>query len=500
MKIHPFIAGIVLTCGLIFVWPMFTTDARTPAERWLYSVFTVQDHLVDQTQSYELTSQPGRLLVISGSNALFGFDGHLLEDKLDRPVINLSSHAGFSFDFHLNRVLPMIQPGDWVLAPLELELYHIRPLSNWRHEQNLIWMETHYPQGSMIDEFSRRWSASSEVMSSIAVTRLLAGRRDLVNMDDSQIVTNWEEGWGNLDANTNRIYHYLSLDKWGFIYLPEELSGRGLDHALNEGTYPRAPKGEELDETIRALRQFQKAVEDRGGRFLLTWPNLMDTQGTGEFGVNRGDVGEWLSMAEAFQSENLTFICDMNHSLLRPTAFSNSRYHLNAWGSTQRSWQLIDCLAEEGLIELDDLGVAETQTEWERVLDSRISRGGALMNWEQRLVDLKALSIALEDYFQDHGAYPVSSRWSGVTSNFGPSGPDWIPGLAPDYIVALPRDPAHAERDNGDYLYRSNGADYKLISISRDDIDEISQMASDRIDPRRADSSFGFWSAGSQEW
>ncbi|MFA6492944.1 MAG: hypothetical protein WCV58_02310, partial [Patescibacteria group bacterium] len=38
----------------------------------------------------------------------------------------------------------------------------------------------------------------------------------------------------------------------------------------------------------------------------------------------------------------------------------------------------------------------------------------------------------------------------------------WIPGLAPEFISVLPRDPK--ETSNKCYLYRSNGTDYTLLA------------------------------------
>jgi len=56
----------------------------------------------------------------------------------------------------------------------------------------------------------------------------------------------------------------------------------------------------------------------------------------------------------------------------------------------------------------------------------------------QRKQELKAVATALLLYYQDYGEYPTCP--SGCTSESG----NWIPGLVPDYIKSLPKDPNQA--------------------------------------------------------
>jgi prepilin-type N-terminal cleavage/methylation domain-containing protein len=92
----------------------------------------------------------------------------------------------------------------------------------------------------------------------------------------------------------------------------------------------------------------------------------------------------------------------------------------------------------------------------------------------RRRSDLKQLQIAITAYYDTNSAYPstggawYSSETGDAVSN---NGGNWIPGLAPKYIDALPRDPLGVTSIpscsgwKAAYLYRSDdGHGYKILS------------------------------------
>ncbi|PIR57564.1 MAG: hypothetical protein COU72_00275 [Parcubacteria group bacterium CG10_big_fil_rev_8_21_14_0_10_41_35] len=85
------------------------------------------------------------------------------------------------------------------------------------------------------------------------------------------------------------------------------------------------------------------------------------------------------------------------------------------------------------------------------------------------------MELAVRLYKAQNGRYPSSCRgdnmWGGNVDGEGrweykcPTGTEYIVGLVPDYIAALPSDPKGVSGTG--YLYESinNGADYKIMSI-----------------------------------
>jgi general secretion pathway protein G len=90
-----------------------------------------------------------------------------------------------------------------------------------------------------------------------------------------------------------------------------------------------------------------------------------------------------------------------------------------------------------------------------------------------RKSDLKALQLAIETYKSQNGSYPAncesatSTKWAGPGPQPGSfaSCDDYIAGLVPDYIAALPTDPNQEQTNGVGYLYKTNidHSAYKVI-------------------------------------
>ncbi len=82
-----------------------------------------------------------------------------------------------------------------------------------------------------------------------------------------------------------------------------------------------------------------------------------------------------------------------------------------------------------------------------------------------RKTSMKELQLAIEFYKAQNGVYPAqgnAAAWSGGTSGAYNAGVNYIVGLVPDYIPALPFDPSPTPADRG-IIYRTDGTDYKLL-------------------------------------
>lgn len=111
----------------------------------------------------------------------------------------------------------------------------------------------------------------------------------------------------------------------------------------------------------------------------------------------------------------------------------------------------------------------------------------------QTLADLNAIVSALGAYHDDHGKYPVSVGFDGLYTAWGESGPDWIKGLAPAYIKQLPRDPRHVEFPEIQYLYCSDGKNYKLLAHNGPGKKFMADFYPEVADPVRNGYAYGYW-------
>jgi len=114
--------------------------------------------------------------------------------------------------------------------------------------------------------------------------------------------------------------------------------------------------------------------------------------------------------------------------------------------------------------------------------------------------DIRSLSLALEMYYDSNGSYPSSQGgagpWDGYYTCWGDSTPNWIPGLVPTYISVLPREPRNTTDCSSQYIYNSNGTDYKLIYHSPEDCAGVVAQYPSLADPARVCWAYGIYTPG----
>jgi prepilin-type N-terminal cleavage/methylation domain-containing protein len=95
-----------------------------------------------------------------------------------------------------------------------------------------------------------------------------------------------------------------------------------------------------------------------------------------------------------------------------------------------------------------------------------------------RRQSLQQLQTALSIYFNDNGAYPITTptkvfvegNCAGVANppwivkDYGPAG--WIPGLVPTYISVLPGDPTPDKNIYRCFTYKSDGVSYVVSAYN----------------------------------
>jgi hypothetical protein len=91
-------------------------DVPTAMSRWVFDAYQLKTRAAQTT-----TGQ--RILILAGSNALFGIDSGLLESTWQRPVVNLSLNAGLGLPYILDFSRHVARAGDIVLLPIEYGLY-----------------------------------------------------------------------------------------------------------------------------------------------------------------------------------------------------------------------------------------------------------------------------------------------------------------------------------------------------------------------------------------
>lgn len=114
-----------------------------------------------------------------------------------------------------------------------------------------------------------------------------------------------------------------------------------------------------------------------------------------------------------------------------------------------------------------------------------------------RVEDLIKIRIGLETFNQTRGSYPGSSGQRFSTE--GKRGPDWIPEIRSVVPAALPMDRREGDDPDLQYLYITDGADYKILAQSPENCEAVQKWLPEMIDPVRGCDAIGYWTAGGKE-
>ncbi|MDX1293237.1 MAG: hypothetical protein R3265_10520 [Hyphomonas sp.] len=455
----------------------------------------VQDTVLEQ-------SEGARIVLISGSNSLFGVDAQVMTRKLGRPTVNFGTHADFTIRFHADRLRGKLEPGDIVVAPLEYIAYFREATTDFEQEQLLVWARLAKPQdltGKLL-VFRDVWGTPMETILSIGASRLLAEHQPLEFETTEALVDALKSRPHGVATNAKRRMTWKNLGLDGNIVLPKRTwqKVRDVYKESVEDKYitdPDAVFSKNFGEEIEYLR---KVVERQGAKLYLTSPNSMVMQSGEESLARRRRLNERLP--DELAVHGIEFICDPEASYLPVNYYLDTDYHPNAWGAAFRAIQLSKCLQGvmgKGTQETSALANAKAF----EIARARREVVRARYDFEKPVYDLVRITEALFEYEADHGAFPQSTNWDGYVSNWGRSGGElWIDGLAPDYIKALPRDRRQVLAPNQQYLYKSDGKDFKLLSHDPVDCNMISKVEPGLIDPKRSCKAIGFWTQGAKAW
>lgn len=116
-----FIAALLSLLWLIGIkWQL---GVPTPGSRWVSEAYQLKLAAANNTKG-------PKVLIVAGSNAMFGYDSRRLSNYYQRPVINLAVNAGLGLPYILYSARQTAKAGDIVLLPLEYALLVNEPTFN----------------------------------------------------------------------------------------------------------------------------------------------------------------------------------------------------------------------------------------------------------------------------------------------------------------------------------------------------------------------------------
>ena len=176
IRIASFLTGICTALALVYFSPFLLKDNPAIGSYWIAKLLTYQDQLLA-----EKTSKP-RLIVIGGSNGLYGFDGNYLEKYSNYQVVNLAIHLGFDLSFTERRLRGHLRQGDVVIATIEHPTYRRDSTTSFQQEQNLLWLERFFHYDTPVERLRENLQTPTEIYARLAWDKLTGQPRNLTGL------------------------------------------------------------------------------------------------------------------------------------------------------------------------------------------------------------------------------------------------------------------------------------------------------------------------------
>lgn len=324
-KVFLLLLLIVLQFAILFFLWWVTIGRSEKVENELELTYIIKNNRLVSLES-------PRLIIISGSNSLFGINSEVLHEKTGFNIVNLGSHAGISLEFHVHNVVKHLKRGDVVLMPLEYEYYFRSSLSSSFEAQNYhSWGSEFLKDLNYIDKVLFFFKTKPEIYlkkffynyQKIDVVGFLSKRKL-----DTSVYKSWKG------------YNSASINNFGDILSDVGPTSGFLDYKKNG--IPYLSKYSLSDIKIDSIVEAKKIIEKSGAVLYLTHPVSVSNS---LFDLDSQENTELVNSFETILIEKgLNFICDVHDSHMHIDYFFDTHYHLNRLGADIRSNKLAGCL------------------------------------------------------------------------------------------------------------------------------------------------------------
>jgi len=111
-----FFLGLFFAFG-VWAFLLYSVAHRpTKTSQWIHDAYEKKEQLAANIKEK-------KIVIVAGSNALFGINSKLLQEALKMPVLNGSVNAGIELPCILEMAKPLLRDGDIILMPLEYPMY-----------------------------------------------------------------------------------------------------------------------------------------------------------------------------------------------------------------------------------------------------------------------------------------------------------------------------------------------------------------------------------------
>lgn len=300
--------------NLIIIYPtLFYYQLGVPVEdtRYLAEWIALKNEYAN-----EITER--KILIISGSNTLFGISAQEIEKECNIPTVNMGSHAGLGLKYILDNARPYIRDGDIVLLPLEYVHYEEIQSFQGEYLSYVMARDVPYFQKMKLTEKIRFiFSVSPDRIVQGIKEKYLPAKKRIGEYDSIYLNKN-----GDMENNKNN-------KKLEDNALKAQIKGTLFKNNILPS-----------DDSQKCLLDFLKYCNDRKVMVFVTYPAYLYS----DKNFKGNDLVALNNINKFWEKNNVTVLGTYNQFLYDSGDFYDTVYHLNNEGRKKRTKTIINYL------------------------------------------------------------------------------------------------------------------------------------------------------------
>jgi len=293
-----------------------------------------------------------KLIVLAGSNGMFGINSNVLEKRMQRQTVNLALHADLDISFLYQQADDLLAEGDLLVMPLEYSYYESSDSFNISFVRYMMaWGNEIYLKNLSLLDYLGFIKAVPKLevwlgLVSPSNFKRLDRTKEVLYPGPDVIV---REVLRN-NKRRNRVvfsgYSHNSLNLNGDIMASRstQQSVRDIVSLPEKHDSYFEVKDEISPHFIRHFKRIQALAEERGAQVVLTWPATIRHAGLDL--TKREDQLRIERLRSLLSASGIDLACNPGFFNLDHRLFFDTSYHLRERGAILRTEALAQCLSE----------------------------------------------------------------------------------------------------------------------------------------------------------
>jgi len=306
----------LIWCAIVFG----QVGGATKSSQWVFDAY-------EKKSAIAKSIKEKKIIIVAGSNALFGIDSKMLSKAFDQPVVNYGVNAGVLLPYTLYKAKEVISKGDTVLIPLEYPMYNYKGMPNSQMIDYIFArdFEAFYSL-TIKEQFHMLWD--------ITITRVYDGYK----AGESKAVTAGLYGAHNIDEFGDQKNTKL---KDRSDWLKNELNSLEANHY-----------GKDFDKSslgFEYLKEFVSWCENKGAKCVFTPSTLMYFE---TYKTNKVERYFYENLADTVRSFGWEFVGIPYEYMYNKEFYYNTDYHLGDGARRTRTQKMIFDLKQADILGL----------------------------------------------------------------------------------------------------------------------------------------------------